>query len=740
MPLPKLQFRPGVNRETTSYTNEGGWFDVDKVRFRFGMPEKIGGWEKFTPASYLGTARAMHPWVGLDNSRLIGIGTSLKYYINQDSGSFSDITPIRLSNELNNSISIGVVGVSASASVGEITKNDNVATNTGVSGSGAVGSVIVIGSTNTVTNEIIGLSAPALTASVGEVSVAGNLDESVSVTGVSGTMSVGSVGTSSQNVTVFDDLSFSATNGSSTITVTVNTEHGATTGSFVTFSGVNSLGGNITADVINQEYEIASVPSSFTFTFVARQANTSIQSITVNGQLVPTPVVANSSDVGDGGLTSVAKYQLNAGLDSVVYGTGWGAGTWGRGTWGSASSTSIETDTLRIWTHDNFGEDLLINVRNGGIYYWDKTSGFTSRAVSLDSLTGSTSAPTVAKQIMVSDRDRHIIAFGCDPESNPGVQDPLVIRFSSQESLTDWATTAANTAGELRLGSGSEIVTAIETRQQILVYTDESLYAMQFLGPPFTFGVNLVSENITTMGPLAAIAVEDNVFWMGLKEFYVYGGTVQRLPCTVRDFVFDDFNLEQREKVVAATNTSFSEIWWFYPSESSTTNDKYVVYNYEQKVWYYGTLARSFWMDRGIFDNPIAAGPNNYLYTQESGFDDDGSALTAYIESSQMDIGDGEQFSFIRRMIPDLTFRGSTAGSPSANITVKTRNFPGGNYLQSTSSAVTKSASVPVEQFTAQVHLRLRGRSFAMRVESTASGVGWRLGSPRLDVRPDGRK
>ena len=263
---------------------------------------------------------------------------------------------------------------------------------------------------------------------------------------------------------------------------------------------------------------------------------------------------------------------------------------------------------------------------------------------------------------------------------------------------------------------------------------------MQFLGPPFTFGVNLVSENITTMGPLCAVAVEDNVFWMGQKEFYVYGGTVQRLPCTVRDFVFDDINLNQREKIVAATNTAFSEVWWFYPSESSDTNDRYVVYNYEQQVWYYGAMARSFWMDRGIFDQPIAAGPNNYLYSQETGFDDDGSALTAYIESSQIDIADGEQFSFIRRMIPDLTFRGSTAGSPSANITVKTRNFPGGNYLQSTSSAVTKSASVPVEQFTDQVHLRLRGRSFAMRVESTASGVGWRLGSPRLDVRPDGRR
>jgi hypothetical protein len=381
-----------------------------------------------------------------------------------------------------------------------------------------------------------------------------------------------------------------------------------------------------------------------------------------------------------------------------------------------------------------------MNVRNGGIYYWDRTGGLTSRAVSLDSLAGSNSAPTIAKQILVSDRDRHIIAFGCDPEANPGVQDPLVIRFSSQESLTDWQSTATNTAGELRLGSGSEIVTAVETRQQILVYTDESLYAMQYLGPPFTFGINLVSEHITTMGPLAAVAIEDNVFWMGLNEFYAYGGTVQRIPCSVRDYVFNDFNLLQREKVVAATNTAFSEVWWFYPSSGSETNDRYVVYNYQQQIWYYGTMPRTVWMDRGIFDNPIAAGPNNYLYTQETGFDDDGSAFTAYIESSQIDIGDGDSFAFIRRMIPDLTFRGSTASSPTANFTIKTRNFPGGAYLNSTESAVTKTASVPVEQFTNQVNLRLRGRSFAMRIESDASGVGWRLGSPRLDIRPDGRR
>jgi hypothetical protein len=636
MPLTKLQFKPGVNRETTSYTNEGGWYDVDKVRFRFGMPEKIGGWAKFATSSYLGTARAMHPWVALDNSRLIGIGSSLKYYINQDGGLFYDITPVR-------------------------------------------------------------------------------------------------------NTTAAGDVTFAATSGSSTITVT-DTNHGCVVNDFMTFSGATSLGGNITADVLNQEYYVVSVVDDNNYTITARTAGTSIQDITVDGSLAPTEVDADGSDTGNGGASCVAAYQVSVGLDTTATGAGWGVGTWGRGGWGSAATTPIVTNTLRIWSHDNFGEDLLMNVRNGGIYYWDKTGGLTSRAVALDSLSGSNKAPTIAKQVLVSDRDRHVIAFGCDPENDPGVQDPLVIRFSSQESLTDWETRPDNTAGELRLGSGSEIVTAVETRQQILVYTDESLYAMQYLGPPFTFGINLISEHITTMGPLSAVAIEDNVFWMGLNEFYVYGGTVQRLPCTVRDFVFDDFNLLQREKVVAATNTAFSEVWWFYPSANSETNDRYVVYNYQQQVWYYGTLARSFWMDRGIFDNPIAAGPNNYLYTQETGFDDDGSAFTAYIESSQVDIGDGDQFAFIRRMIPDLTFRGSTASSPSANITIKTRNFPGGNYLQSTESAVTKTASVPVEQFTDQVHLRLRGRSFAFRIESDDSGVGWRLGSPRLDIRTDGRR
>ena len=636
MPLTKLQFRPGVNRETTSYSNEGGWFDVDKVRFRFGYPEKIGGWTKFTGASFLGSCRAMHPWTDLNNSRLIGLGTSVKYYINQDGGLFNDITPIRAT-------------------------------------------------------------------------------------------------------TAAGDVTFAAVNGSATITVT-DTGHGAVSGDFVTFSGAVSLGGNITAGVLNQEYNITGIIDGDTYTIEARTAGTTIQDITVDGALDPTPVLADGSDSGNGGASVVGAYQISIGLDTSTFGAGWGVGFWGRGTWGSAAATPIITSTLRLWSHDNFGEDLLINPRNGGIYYWDRSGGLATRAVSLDSLSGANATPTIAKQVIVSDRDRHVIAFGCDPEATPGVQDPLTIRFSAQESLTDWAATATNSAGELRLGSGSEIVTAVETRQQVLVYTDTALYAMQYLGPPFTFGINLVSENITTMSPLAAIAVEDNVFWMGLKEFYVYGGTVQRLPCTVRDYVFSDFNFNQREKVVASTNTAFSEIWWFYPSESSDVNDRYVVYNYMEQAWYYGTLNRTFWMDRSIYDNPIAAGTDNYLYEQETGFDADGSALTAYIESSQIDLGDGEQFAFIRRMIPDVTFRNSTALAPTVQMTLKTRNFPGGAYLQSTDKDIVKTASVPVEQFTEQVHVRLRGRSFALRVESDETGVGWRLGSPRIDVRADGRR
>jgi hypothetical protein len=630
----------------------------------------------------------------------LGVGTHLKYYINEG-GAYQDITPIR-----------------ATTAAGDVTFTANANT---------LGADLDIGDTSMTLSSATGFPDTGIVKVNSEIiryaSISGNTLLGLE-RGYDGTTEAAH--TSADAVTC------------ATLIVS-DTAHGCENDDFVTYSGASTLGDQITADVLNQEYQIASIVDDDNYLIEAREV-ASLNSITTTTGYDPTYVFATTSDSASGGASTVGTYQINTGLDTTIGGAGWGAGTWSRGAWGSAAPISVATSSLRIWSHDNFGEDLLVNVRNGGIYYWDRTGGTGARAVSLDSLAGASSTPTIAKQVLVSDRDRHIIAFGCDTESNPGVQDPLAIRFSSQESLTDWGATATNTAGELRLGSGSEIVMAIETRQQVLVFTDESLYAMQYLGPPFTFGVNLVSENITTMGPLAAIPVEDNVYWMGLKEFYAYGGTVQRLPCTVRDYVFDDINLTQREKIVASSNTSFSEVWWFYPSATSDVNDRYVVYNYQQQIWYYGTLERSYWMDRGIFDQPIAAGPNNYLYTQETGFDDDGAAFTAYIESSPVDIGDGDKFAFIKRMIPDVTFRGSTAASPSANFTIKTRNFPGGNYLQSTEKQITKTASVPVEQFTEQVHLRLRGRSFALRVESEDLGVGWRLGSPRLDIRTDGRR
>jgi len=639
MPLSKLQFRPGVNREITAYSNEGGWFDIDNVRFQKGYPEKIGGWQKRSSNSFLGTCRALHPWVSLDRDQYVGVGTNLKYYIDEG-GFYNDVTPLRLTT-----------------------------------------------------------SAGAVT--------------------------------------------FAATNGSSELTVS-HSNHGAVVNDFVTYSGAASLGGLITANVLNQEYYVTEVVDTNSYKIKARAAGTSISDITYEGQLNPSLVAANGSDTGNGGGSVVGAYQINTGLDIGVSGAGWGAGTWGRGTWGSASSDAIVTNTLRLWSHDNFGEDLLMNVRDGGIYYWDETNTLSTRGVDITTLAAANKAPSVAKQVLVSDRDRHVIAFGCDTEANPGVQDPLAIRFSSQESLTDWETRSDNTAGELRLGSGSEIVTALETRQQILVFTDTTLYSMQFLGPPFTFGVNSLSENITVAGPNAAIAVDDNVFWMGRAEFYVYSGAVQRLPCLVRDFVFSDINEEQLDKINAALNTEHSEIWWYYPSENSSEVNRYVVYNYLEKVWYYGSFGRTAWIDRGIFDFPFAANADGYIYEHEIGFDDGTTnpitPINAFIQSSPMDIGDGEQFMLLRKMIPDVDFRDSTAILPDVNITLDVKNVPDGTYSKTETDSFVKTQAASVSARTEQLDFRLRGRQMRFKIESEDLGVTWRLGSPRLDIRPDGRR
>jgi len=625
MPLVKLKFRPGINRDVTSYSNESGWVNGDKIRFRMGFPEKIGGWEKLTEQTYQGTARALHNWLGLDGSDFLGVGTHLKYYI-EEGGAFYDITPIR--------------------------------------------------------------------------------------------------------ATTTNGITFAASDGSTTITAT-DSSHGASLGDFVTIAGAVSLGGTVTATVLNAEHQITSVPTANTFTFEVSSA-------------------ANSSDSGNGGSAADAVYQISVGLDTQIGGTGWGAGVWGRGTWNSGADLTT-VGALRLWSHDNFGEDLLINPRNGAIYFWDKSNGLTTRAIELSTAaTNTANVPSLVTQVMVSDTDRHVIAFGCDAIGGGGVQDPLLIRFASQETLTDWTPTATNTAGDLRIGSGSKFIRAIQTKREIVIWTDSSLHSMRFIGPPFTFGITPIASNITIAGPNAAVAIEDIIVWMGKNCFYIYDGRVKQIPCTVKEEVFFNLNNAQLDKIYAGVNAEFGEVIWLYPSDTNSVanggngqNDKYVIYNYNEQLWYYGKINRDAWLDRGLRKFPIATG-SNYLYNHEKGYDDDGSALAASIESSQIDIGDGDRFAFISRLIPDLTFNGSAANNPSVNITVEGRNFPGGDYLQSDTSAVTRTAvstsTVPFEQWTNKADIRVRGRSFNFLIASSDTGVRWRLGSPRVDARPDGRR
>ena len=709
MALTKLQFKPGINRETTSYSNEGGWFDGEKIRFRAGYPEKIGGWKKATTVSFLGGCRALHTWVSLTNDQFTGIGTHLKYYLKYGQ-TLKDITPLRRT---------ATSGISFSAKANTLSANITVADTT------------------------IPLTSASGFPDEGRIKID---SEEITYTGITSNNLTGCV-RGAQSTTAATHSS-SAAVGCATVQVTL-TDHGATQYDFVTLSAAAALGGTITANVLNQEYQIVTIESANVFYIEARTV-TEIPDITVDGQLTPTFVYANASDTGTGGASTEGAFQISVGLNVAIAGTGWGAGTWGRGGWNSAADTSSDLISLRIWSHDNFGEDLLMNVRDGGIYYWDtslRSSNF-SRAVALNSLSGTDgAAPQIAKQIMVSDTNRHIIVFGCDPESALGTQDPLLIRFSSQESLTAWQSTATNSAGELRVGSGSEIICAVETRQQIIVFTDASVHAMQYLGDPYVFGISQISENTTIMSPMCAKAVDDIVFWMGFDDFYMYTGSVQKLPCTVKQYIFNDFNKLQREKVFSCLNSSFNEVWWFYCSGDSDTIDKYVVYNYLEQAWSYGNLSRTAWNDRGITTYPLAAGTDGYLYDHETGLDDGStsppSAISAHIESSQVDIGDGEQFLFMRRYLPDVTFDGSTATNPSTTFTMKARNFPGGNYLVSDANSVTRSVAGTtsvVEQFTDQVHIRLRGRAFALRVASSDTEVQWRLGSPRVDIREDGRR
>jgi hypothetical protein len=514
---------------------------------------------------------------------------------------------------------------------------------------------------------------------------------------------------------------FTASTGSSTVTV-ADTAHGCVDGDFVTFSGAVSLGGNVTAAVLNKEYQITY--------------------LTANTYSIAVSVTASASDTGQGGSSVSAAYQINTGLDVQVYGTGWGAGSWGRGTWGSASTITVG-NSLRLWSQDNYGEDLIFNVRNGGVYYWDAGYTLSGRGVTLASLSTDSQTPTIASQVIVSDRDRHVIALGANYGGSTA-QDPLIIRFSDQEDPFTWTSTATNTAGDLRLGSGSAIIRGIETKREILVFTDVAAYSLQFIGPPYTFGIQQVASGSTVAGYNCFASVDDTIFWMGKNSFYVYTGKTDNLACPINNYIFTDFNFSQSDKVYAAVNSEYNEVAWFYPSADSDENDRYVIYNYVEKAWTYGMMARTAWIDRGVRQYPMAASTDNYMYNHEFGTDDGStepvSPLNAYIESSPFDIGQtGDKFAFVRRVLPDVSFVDST-NSPRVDFIFKTQNYPGSNYQTGSDSVATRTAVVPVEQYTQVQNVRVRGRSVVFRLESNRVGTRWILGSPRIEIQADGRR
>jgi hypothetical protein len=631
MPLQKLVFRPGVNKENTNYSGEGGWWECDKVRFRSGFPEKIGGWTRYSNDQFLGTCRSLNNWTTLDGTSLIGVGTNSKMYLNKG-GAYYDITPI--------------------------------------------------------------------------------YDTSV-------------------NVSTATSGPFFASNGSNVVTV-VDATYNPELGDYVIFSGSANLGGNVTSTVINTQYQVASVVNSTAYT-------------------VTIPVTANASDTGHGGNAVTITYLLPTGNDVYTIGNGWGAGPWSRGGWGSGYVTGIGSQ-LRLWTQDNFGQNLIFAPRGGELYYWNATTGVNARAVTLESAANAAAfsgqfVPNQTNQIISSAVQRFVIAFGANPYDPTDANtdfDPLLVRWSDQENPFDWVPSATNQSGEQRLTIGSEIIQAVNTRQEIVVYTDAAVYSMQYLGPPYVWGFQLLQDNISIMSPRSAITINNITYWMGTDKFFMYSGRVETLPSTLRQFVFRNLNKAQSWQVFAASNEQYSEVWWFYCSTNSNVVDSYVVYNYLDRVWYYGTLGRTAWLDSGTETYPIAADYNRRLLNHEDGVDDVSGpspvAINAYIQSSDYDIQDGHNFGFVWRILPDVTFSGSSAASPSCTMVIKPRTNSGSAYGAPNAPTVVRTQSFPVEEFTGQVYTRIRGRQLAFRIESSGVGTAWQLGSPRMDIRPDGRR
>jgi hypothetical protein len=618
MPLFKLALNPGIDKQNTEYGAEGGWIDGDYIRFRYGLPEKIGGWTHFkgSESSLVGQISDVFTWNALDGSPYLAAGTTRKVYI-FNGNTFYDITPLR-------------------------------------------------------------------------------------------------------ETTDPGDVTFSVIDGSPVITVTHN-GHGAVEGDFVTYEDAVGLGGNITADILNSEYEIQTIIDADTYTILA-------------------PVAADALDIGNGGAATVGQYQIAIGSDNSVFDYGWGAGTWGAGTWGTPRDAVVLTLSARIWQFDAFGEDLIIQMVNGPLYVWDKTSGPTSRAVPV------AGAPTKSSFALVSTPDRHLVCFGTESViGNFLTQDPMFVRFSNQEDINTWEETATNTAGGQRLSDGSKIVSAVRSRGQILIFTDTSLHGMQYIGPPFTFGFQQLGSNCGCIGPHAAVDVNGLAFWMGPEAFYVFDGTVKKMPCTVQDFVFKDINLIQGFKIYAGVNSQFNEVTWFYPSFTSDYIDRFVSYNYLENVWSTGTMSRNAWVDLGTFAKPVAGeflpeanGPSvteiyglspgrSFIYNQEDGVNANGQPIFAYIRSGYFDISEGDNMLFMSRFIPDFK-------NQIGNLTVRLllRPYP---QAQASPSSLDPYVITPTTQ---KVDTRARGRQISLGIESSGLDTNWRFGTLRVDVQPDG--
>jgi hypothetical protein len=641
MPLLKVQLRPGIVRDTTNYSNKGGWFECDKVRFFSGFPQKIGGWVKTSQSNFIGTCRQLWNWITSYSDNLLAVGTNLKVYI-EAGAIFYDITPLRVT-----------------------------------------------------------LISPATNNCIE------TLDTST--------------------------------------TVTINVlGHGCETGAYVTISGVTGDVGGVPDAEINTEHEVTRVDAD-SFTILVATAAT--------------------STVLTGGGTSInIECQLNPGNASTTAGYGWGTGTFGSSGWGLSSAQPVYLPQ-RDWFFDNFDNDLVMNIRaevdandkpvGGPIYYWERGSSvnastsLATRAVLLSGLTlngvAPADVPTTVSQILVSQNDKHLLAFGCQPYAGAADDfDPLLIRWASQDQPNDWEPRSTNSAGFIRVSRGSQIVQAIPTRQEIIVLTNTHVYSLQFLGTTDVFGLQELADNVSAISPRCAITANNVLYWMGSDKFYAYDGRVQTLPCTIREYVFKDLNFNQVDQIISGTNEGFNEVWWFYPSANSEWIDRYVIYNHLDRIWYYGNLVRTAWLDVASREFPIAASTEyesnvGTLFTHEVGINDDTLPLEAFIESSDFDLGDGEQFMLTKRIIPDINFNQSTATEPEITLGIKARNFPGSNYANNLLNEK-PVIETSVTTYTNQIFVRARSRQMALRISSSDFGVQWQLGSPRIEARTDGKR